>query len=456
MCRFLMLFLLLLLSQSAVAQQDTTYYGTNEEEGKMMRQKFLDEYDYVFGTKEITRQLFKINFTSLSPSVGAYSENPVELAFNVDFEKKIKKDISINLSVTPYIGLLNSGLSNDFLKKGIRLGIAPRWYYGMNQKIRNNQRADNLSGAYLSLYVEGNQGNRINSVIKNFTDWVVIGQYGLQSRFMKYGFVDMSIGLGAAYNNKSLELYYDTNKNTFIKIVRDWQPLLSAQVKLGLAFGGGQNQSGGKKCDAFKCFVEENRLLKIDVFNLIKDFSIQRIALRGSASYERRLGRSPFSIQANLNGSWIKDQSISNVPNINGERISAHKYQDWGFGIESRWYYDLRKRIAQGKSANNFSANYITIANDWFSEREYTNTIKGATIVTRNIVKSGVQITPCWGIQRRLFDRGFIDYRIGVGRQYIISENIKDCNTQGICTSNNLDNTWNWRLKSELKIGLAF
>ncbi len=440
----------------ANAQQDTTSIEYDEEIGRFTHQKFLDEYEYVFGTKEITRQLLKVNIASLSPTLSINGDNFLVFKFNMDYERKIKKDISINMIVTPYFSINNSGLSEKFYRRGLRLGIEPRWYYNMYQKIQNRKSADNLSGTYISFLLEKDKSEPVNPGIKNFNDWSLLFRYGLQSRFLKYGFADMSIGAGAAYRNKSIELFYDNTQTAFVKIKRNWQPLLSAQVKIGLAFGGGQNQSGGKYCDAFKCFTEDDQLFKIDLLHLIKEFNNQLIVSKGSIGFERRIGKRPLSVHAELKAAFTRDKSISNVPNTSGAGQNDQRYSEWAIGIEPRYYYNLRQRIANGTSANNLSANYVTLVSEYFEQTERSNFVNAISDTPVALHKEGWRFTPCWGIQRRLFDRGFIDYRLGFGVAYISNSVAKYCPSPDVCNTQYSQPYWTSVVKSELKIGLAF
>ena len=457
MARFIFLQLLFFTTFSSLyAQEDSTSVEYSEENGRFMNQKFLDEYDYIFGTKEVTKQLFKINIASLSPTLSISGDNLLVFKLNMDYERKLGKSFSINTLVTPYFSVNNSGLSENVYRKGIRIGLEPRWYYKMNQAIKTKKRADNLSGIYASLLVETDKSEPLNPAITNFADWSLLARYGVQSRCFKYGFVDMSIGVGAAYRNKSVELFYDDTQTAYIRIKRDWQPLLSAQAKIGLALGGGQNQSGGKYCDAFKCLTEENRLLKIDLLNLVKEFNNQLIVSKGSVAYEHRLGNSPISVNTELKAAYTRDKSISNVPNTLNIRQDFQRRFELVASIEPRYYYNLRRRMAMGKSANNFSANYVTVVSEYFYENDRTNYLDGIVDAPLALQKQGFRFTPCWGIQRHLFSRGFIDYRLGLGRAYNTKVSEVYCSKPNVCTTRSTDPYWQWILKSELKIGLAF
>ncbi|MEQ8712536.1 MAG: hypothetical protein RIC80_05945 [Cyclobacteriaceae bacterium] len=89
--------------------------------------------------------------------------------------------------------------------------------------------------------------------------------------------------------------------------------------------------------------------------------------------------------------SWIVGSAYS------ADRASYRELQVYAGG---RYYYNMNRRILKGKSANNFSANYIgTTAN--YGRRFHTDD----SHVTWNIV---------YGIQRRVGRRGFLDFTVGL------------------------------------------
>lgn len=75
------------------------------------------------------------------------------------------------------------------------------------------------------------------------------------------------------------------------------------------------------------------------------------------------------------------------------------------FNGQIRWYYDMKKRIAAGKSANNFSGNYLAA--------EYAYLGKST-----NQKAIGLRL----GFQRRFLNSGFIDFNIGLRKGLSIAE----------------------------------
>lgn len=74
--------------------------------------------------------------------------------------------------------------------------------------------------------------------------------------------------------------------------------------------------------------------------------------------------------------------------------------------LEPRWYFDMSRRIREGKSANNLTGNYIGLEGRrlWFDNGTY-NTFETNSLSLR------------FGMQRRLWRYGFFDLSYGVGYQ---------------------------------------
>jgi hypothetical protein len=121
--------------------------------------------------------------------------------------------------------------------------------------------------------------------------------------------------------------------------------------------------------------------------------------------YERKIATSSFSI----NTSAIL--GFSKSIDTKGYSIQA--------GVEPRFYYSLKKNIAKGKSANNLSGAYFSfLFNGAFGNGEYLNAwnSKDSTFQTLKWKTNGFTIIPKWGIQKRLFKNGFVDFSVNFMR----------------------------------------
>jgi len=79
--------------------------------------------------------------------------------------------------------------------------------------------------------------------------------------------------------------------------------------------------------------------------------------------------------------------------------------------LEPRWYYNLGKRSEKGKSINNNSGNFLTLAliyhPDLFVISQYDNIN----------VPNQIDIVPKWGIRRSIAGSNF-NYELGIGLGY--------------------------------------
>ncbi|MBX2890264.1 MAG: hypothetical protein KF734_05005 [Saprospiraceae bacterium] len=79
------------------------------------------------------------------------------------------------------------------------------------------------------------------------------------------------------------------------------------------------------------------------------------------------------------------------------------------FGVQSRWYYDMARRMRAGLSANNFSGNYFGL------ELAYTTFGPGLSGEEARFASDQATAALRWGLQRRLSRHGFMDVSFGVG-----------------------------------------
>lgn len=98
-------------------------------------------------------------------------------------------------------------------------------------------------------------------------------------------------------------------------------------------------------------------------------------------------------------------------------------FENIAVGGQLRWYYDMKGRIASGRSANNFTGNYAAV--------EYSTILP-----TGNRQRLALRT----GFQRRFFNNGFLDLSIGLRKNDPFQQK-------------NLFNNWN--LFTEINLGLA-
>jgi len=145
----------------------------------------------------------------------------------------------------------------------------------------------------------------------------------------------------------------------------------------------------------FMTKVPTRHMVKMDIVmntGLSSDLKLSDISnLNYQMGYEFKVSPE-FSLGVNA---LLKNYYTTNGGN--GRIISA--------GLLGRWYFDMKRRIREGKSANNFSGNYLSAVH----ERQWELSAKLAPSS-----KSGVE----FGMQRRFLNYGRIDFAIGIFYQH--------------------------------------
>ena len=114
-------------------------------------------------------------------------------------------------------------------------------------------------------------------------------------------------------------------------------------------------------------------------------------------TWERKLSRA-FSVSAGITG-------ILYGKNVYDEGLFLPY---WDVRVEPRWYYQLGRRIREGRQADNLSANYIGL------EARYGRVdLSRALTTTSKYDKTTIALN--WGIQRRLLNWGYFDLGYGIG-----------------------------------------
>ncbi|TLV01529.1 hypothetical protein [Dyadobacter luticola] len=112
--------------------------------------------------------------------------------------------------------------------------------------------------------------------------------------------------------------------------------------------------------------------------------------LTAEAGYEFKVTPA-FSLGANFN---ITNKTPGNPQSLN----------TYAANVQARWYFDMNKRIRAGKNANNFSGNFLAFS--------WNNSVRQATEVL-----SLRSVGLLFGVQRRLFNDGRIEFTVGLDYQ---------------------------------------
>lgn len=395
--KFKSLLIFLLFCTKMLVGQDSLTVETVQDSAFTPPQ-YSSVYDDVFMNKKETKWLIKVDALGLinlkvgeSRLKGNNSIFSNTLRLKIDFEHKLFSNLSINYSA----GIIfnNNKYQINTIDEYV-LGIEPRWYF---KSKKNAKMIQNLNGNYVSLNYSQSANDLFTKKESNFNkfrpslDWSVVTSYGIQKRIFNFGYIDYQIGFGIGRNNltdnvdfRSLDINY-------------W---LHNKFTLGLAFGGGK-KSQTNTCDLFRCYEEENNLWKFDIRKIYKNNGDDIYTISFNPEYEHKIKKSSFSINTGIELSYKRFYHFVLEYGVKGT-------------FEPRYYYNLNKRIAQGKTANNLSGGYFSLE----VSGGYSESIDAITYPifltndTINKTQNNVYyyaFEPKWGIQKRLFKNGFMD-----------------------------------------------
>jgi hypothetical protein len=382
--------LLMLFSQFGInklsAQTDSLSYTQEAQQDSSIA--YLSPMEYAFMMHEETNWLLKANLLMLEQANGRYYLNT-----KFSLEKRIAKGFSLNAVLFDYTHFA----SGDVYSYDLSFSLESRWYYKMRKNIREKKSEANLSGAYFALgaaYRKSRSKSDKSEYAFNNNSVPIFVKWGMQSRFLKRGYVDFGVATGS---NISLN---DGTPTTFF---------LSTYVDAGLAFTRDkQKLDFDKLCPVLRCHAADKFLLKTNLVDII-DLTYLRKTLIGSfrpnISAEIKLGTSPFSINTKLSGGLIYSKDRYN--DIYTFKVAPTVL------IEGRWFYNLHRRMLMGKSGNGLSANYIALGGIFRGEYRTTKYTSDGHGYKNNIEVSGIILRT--GIQRLISEHLYFDLNFGIG-----------------------------------------
>ena len=332
--------------------QDSLQYS--QESGTLQKQRFIDQYDYVFMTKEPTRWMLKavalpMGNMGLVNNAIYFTKNTRDISpLWLNFEYKLSKSLSLSVGGSYYSNGLSQNEREQIWQnydKSIKYNFVGttelRWFYDMKRRIAEGKSANNFSGNYLSVradkvfvtaqpdyepiltYLQLSPYSVYNSkntdvfdtrnVFQQLTSRVSVS-YGLQRRFLRHGLVDLGLSLNLSQYRQLEQNLSFADGNTVIhtydpaklsstppNISSTWREVgstsdwnISTYLKLGGAIGDFKKSTRPPLCDVFQCNEDRKSLLKIE-------WPILRIGNRNqdiafSVGYERRIKNSYFSV----------------------------------------------------------------------------------------------------------------------------------------------------------------
>jgi hypothetical protein len=348
---------------SIVFAQDTLKVTT--EQGIFTPPQYQIVYDKTDAEQLATKSLFKVGLTS------AFEGNlwGFEPSVRLEYERSIRPRLSINSTISYFAGYYNNNLS---------LSVEPR-YYLKSKNDGSNTQASNLDGSYVGLSAFAYKTIREYKWTDNRIPVGIMATYGIQKRFLNRFYANYQFGAG--FGNGTLTDNFVKSTNS------DFTFFLNNRFAVGFAFGG--KKTTADKCDIFNCFEEENSLIKLDLRNAL-GINANGIGVNIGVIHEKKIKETAWSLNSGIS---LKAGNFTNN--------SAYGI---GLSLEPRYYYNLRKRIAKGQSANNLSGSYFSV--------EFSESFNHATYEGGQGNYSLLTIKPKWGIQKRIFKNGFIDFSV--------------------------------------------
>lgn len=387
--------------------QDTTAITFSQEPDTLVRQRFIDRYENVFMTKVPTRNILKVGYlTSFDNGIG----------LKFAYEYKILPSLSMEASFYTQTNYQKAAIYLESFNKQLRketmfLSLKGRWYFDMEKRIRNALNANNFSGKYLSLSYE----QSLASFYRLPKRKNIIGlSYGFQSRFLESGFVDFSIGLFHLSPITALYWRADIGSNGF----STKNMVIASQTSIGLAFGDWKKSGRAPLCELLLCDQLVSHQFKVKFPEI--SIGIARQAVRAEIGYERKIGKSPFSVNLRIGNTTYRIGSKGYTP---AQDILA-------FGeAQVRFYFLQKHQIRTGKASNSLSGMYLgPVASYRYTYAEF-----------------GLSTLPIGGLigyQQRLFKNIYFDSAISWGKDYSLNKRIRSANYS--------------ELKAEVGLGFAF
>jgi Protein of unknown function (DUF3575) len=376
--------------------------------------QYSSVYDDVFMNKKETKWLFKVDALGLINLISGNRNDlnnffyPKYPKIEIGFEHKIGYKLSVNFS-------LSANLTDRFYHDDIifgRIYVEPRWYLKKLSIDDKGAKINNLNGSYIGLKAFSTLNHFFNeNENQRRTEFGFIASYGIQKRVFNKLYIDYQLGVGIVKN----EL-----ENYAIPRLNDVSYFLNNKFTIGIALGG-KGKSEASTCDLFQCFESENSIWKFDIRDILKSYSKNDVSIFINPEYERKLGQSSFSLNTGVT--------------LNYTKYSNYKGKGIGFILEPRYYYNLKKRIRKGKSANNLSGNYFSLlvnAKYNISITEGKSIIAGDTITRFESFRNAYEIEPRWGMQRRLFKNGFLDISLALFKYHQSINNVDAFTSEGL------------------------
>jgi hypothetical protein len=353
--------------------------------------QYKSDYDAFFLKQEPKKFMFKVTSSSVLRDYGFLSSG-----FGFIPEFRLAPGVSLNLAFFSQIYFIRGARiekENSF-NIPIQLYLEPRYYFNKRKEIAKKESADNLIGAYTGLRTGVVAGPNVKG--ETYFAEAVLGSQNLfflkTNRGLYKDFVDFNVGLGAAYNT--------TTK---------WAPSYHLQVQLGGFFEnlGTRNKNNAipAVCDVFQCFVQEKRMFRVDLMNLLSIQDANNFDGGVDVNYEEKIAQSVFSVTAGLAGRGYNFK----INSKNNAQIKGYSYKAY---VEPRWYFKMKKEMANGTSANNLSGEYFALQLGYQNNERNNYENSALKTINKNDYFYSYLV---FGQQQRILKHFYIETKFGLG-----------------------------------------
>jgi hypothetical protein len=316
--------------------------------------------------------------------------------FGLITEHKLSKKLSLNVPLRLF--RTSRLLFKDALTEGEKkpawqweISVEPRWHFSNNE--------NTFVGNYLGMRIMRETGYRLPE-----TTYKMLVALGSQHFFFSgtdnniVNAFDGSVALGISHQKtKGIRPSFQINMlqgAVLNDVFRKYKP----------------ENAPPNRIQEYQALTDQKYLLKFDLFNLITKADERDLVGEIRIGYEQKIAKSPFSINFEGIASPFR---LKNTEILRGGKdVEKTTGRRFGFTIEPRWYYNLNKRMANGKSGNNLLGNYLSFEmlyqNQSFKKHHIDNTFAPFHI-------ESLTFTPLWGTQQQFSKRLFYDFKLGWG-----------------------------------------
>lgn len=361
--------------------------------------KYLSPSEYAFMMHEETKVLFKLELPESAYLIGNNVNAGSSISLGMEF--KIAPSWSINSSLR--IGTFVRPNQFEVLRfYTFTPSVDLRWYYTMHNQNKKAGFASSMSGNYVALFSDyritvPDLNSELNSIY--YSDVLNLGlKWGMQRRFLNYGYIDLSLAAGASikYN------YVNSNNQERQRVSVSESIYLRTNMSFGLGFAKKKyTLDKDYLCPILKCHEADGLIFKInfnDIININLSNEEALIRLIPNITLETKIFESPFSFLGQIS---------TNINFYFGElRSAVYDPVSTTFLIEWRYYYNLKKRILSGKTGNGLSANYVGLGSSYFTDYKGNYGLNGYSIILNT------------GIQRLISNHFYVDYSINLNYKF--------------------------------------